>query len=151
MWRRRTPKASRSVRATWSASPNSDIRRRRCASRRAGRSNVSQPKKPTTSPIRTMTPKAIVCATVRSWLRSVCLSEMNRPSAALPDGFALLGECGGALAGILGAEDRATDLTLFGPALLLAPVDGALDDLLRRDERERRVPDDLICELDGVV
>src|SRR4051812_13526314 len=72
----------------------------------------------------------------------------NRASAALPNRFALLGERGRAFASVLGREDGAADLTLPGPALLLGPVDGVLDDRLRRDQRERRVLDDLVRELD---
>src|SRR5436190_12925960 len=81
-----------------------------------------------------------------------CLSkakEHHAELAALPDGFALLGECGRSLAGILGREDGAGDLALSRPALLLAPVDGLLDDLLRGDHRQRSVLDDLPRQLDG--
>src|SRR5215212_10143197 len=68
--------------------------------------------------------------------------------AAAPDRLALLRESGRALAGVLGREDLARDLALARPALLLGPVDGALEDLLRRHQRERRIANDLVRELD---
>src|SRR5947209_5717809 len=57
--------------------------------------------------------------------------------AAAPDRLALLCERRRALARVLRREDGAGDLALLRPALFVAPLHRLLDDLLRRDHRER--------------
>src|SRR5512133_2899919 len=62
--------------------------------------------------------------------------------ASLPHGGALLREGDRALARVLRCEDRARQLFLAPPELLVAPVELLLEDRLRRVERQRAVGGD---------
>src|SRR3954452_740959 len=76
------------------------------------------------------------------------LLRRSRRSAPLPDRGALLGERGGALAGVIGPEDGGDDLALLAPTLLQRPVRAGPGDLLGRGHRERAVAGDQGGQLD---
>ena len=64
-------------------------------------------------------------------------------TVAVPDRGALLGECGCALAGIIGGEDRFPDRRLALKRLGLRPVEGIAQDPLATGKRERAVGSDV--------
>ena len=68
-----------------------------------------------------------------------------------PDRRALLGERGGALAGVVRGEHGGVDLGLAGPALVVRPVVGRRRDPLGRGDGQRPVRGDRLRELDGGV
>src|SRR4051812_46644889 len=70
-------------------------------------------------------------------MNSVCmLVSLRRRSLALPARRPLLGEGRRTFAGVLGREHRRQDVHLLLPALVLAPIEAAAQDLLGRGESE---------------
>src|SRR3954469_24633611 len=78
---------------------------------------------------------------------TISIVEDFKYLAALPLGGPLLGECGGALAGVLRREHGAGDLPLALPELILGPALALDHHALGGGERERAVGGDRAGQL----
>src|SRR3954453_19535729 len=86
-------------------------------------------------------------------MNSVCMLVLPRmaPSLALPARRPLRAEAPPTSARVLGREHRRQDVHLLLPALVLAPIEAAAQDLLGGGGRERAIGGDRGPQLQGAV